>query len=919
MIKKLLSASLLVALATSAAAYDIDSYVYTPTQKFKITGDNIVTNGKFTEGSTGTEGWNAIDETNYPLASVFEQGVGGPNSSNTLKVLSGQTALTAGAKQVIAIEAGGYYVVTFRVMGTAAGYTDLDQTGGNTNYINAYYNTDGELATVNGTNLLFGTDGVNGGYQFSFDNSGFSEHSFAINAPANGFIVIDFRGLSEGLEIADVECHAASEVYDDRVAERRLNYIQTVLDGVKAADEAGGVQTAEERDGYSDLKDAIDEMKTGIESGASDDELTGYLANVNLMWDEYVAANLSNVLDLIPTTDGSSNTGNNSANWMNWTGKFNNLTTYYTGKAPWSFTTDRLHHKGGAANTPMGIQWMRSSSGSWDNIATLTATLDGGTYFWGLSASGGMMTLNKNRWARSMAKENMETTLFFNGDTTDVFTLDPAVTKDYIFKYTLAEEKEVKLGFRSNTNIAASNGVDASFYSPVLYKLIVAGALTPEQKAYIEAANTQLEALAGRIQVAQDYLAETQTALPWGKEDLQVGVTEAQARYDAWKALTQEQVLAMMDEDKSLRDTIMNSGVRFLNNNYITPFVNKNAPLTNMPTAIASATATKNQRIYSSSAKMADLEAKIAEAQAMYDEKLVAAFSSEDSLALVNEKAALEAAVVEFQNAITPTEIVNIDFSNDFVTHEDATGETDTYYTIAGEKGEMKFTDISGSYCYAKGYSGDSLGVLRVGNSAATVEFTGALPKASDIVNIKFDLYVGNLSGKSAGFFVESAAGDTITGLFFSKYSGTTTCNPMNIDYNSKINGVGSSSQSNLAIAAASNKTSFDIVLDYGARQMYCTTSNSSKGTATTEAVDLKNLEPTKFVLMSNYNNADRRCWFDNLIIQTISAGETAIQGVGEVKVVTKTGAKYNVAGQQITTPAAGQIYIQNGVKYVAE
>ncbi len=905
--------------ALGANAYNVDDFVYTKTAKYQVTGANLVVNGDFKSGDTGTDGWDAIDAVNAPLATTFTMGVGGPNGSNTQKVLAGQTALTAGMKQQIAIEMGGTYVVTLRVMGAGAGFTDLDLTGGNVNYINAYYNTDGALATVGGKNnvdLLYGENGVSGGYGFSFSNEGFTEVSFAIEAPAEGFIMIDLRGLNEGLEIADVECHSATQVYDDRIAGRRLAYYNKYLNAVDMT----------EREGYEDLKAAMDEVQNGIDTNADAGTMASLMENMELMWTEaFVPSNFSNVIDLIPTTDGSANTGNNSANWMNWTAKWNSLgyserNGQYTGKAPWSWNTDRWCHKGKAVNSPMTVEWMRSSSGNWDNIATLTATLDAGTYFWGVSADGGMSTLNKQRWARSWAQECIATQLFFNGDTTDIFMLDPAITNDYVFAFELTESKEITLGIRSNQSLAASNGNFTSFYNPVLYQLLVAGEDTPEQKAYIERFNVQLEALAGRIEVANGYLAAEQKEMPWGKEDLLVGVTEAKARYDVWKAMTKDEILYTMDSNEEIADTVMNNGVRFLNNNYITPFLTKNSPLTNMPKAIAAATATKEMRIYSSSAKMTDLEAEILKAQNLYDAKLLVPYSEEDSLALVEEKAALEAMVVEFKNAITAETVIDIDFGTQeapatIVKHEDPEGLVETYYTVAGAKGEMKMGDAEGSTGYALGYNGtDSLGILRVGNGDATVEIAAAPAKESDIVNIKFDFYAGKLNGKYAGFYVMSEANDTICGFYFSPYDGKATYNVFNID-SGKINNVGN--VSNSAISVAANKTQFDIVLDYGARTMYCTTS-SSKGTATTETVALKNVAPAKFVLTADYNNADRRCWFDNLVINNIAADPTSVQGVTEVAPASQNAsAIYNVAGQQISAPAKGQIYITNGSKFV--
>lgn len=904
--------------ALSASAWNSGDYVYTKVAKYRITGADLVTNGQFTDGSTA--GWTATDEANFPLAAVF-----GISEEGGVAVQAGQTDLAAGMYQAVKIEMGGTYVVSFKVKGAAAGYTDHDLTGAATNYINAYFNTDGTLGTKDGTTLLYGENGVGGGYQFSYNADDFVEVFFAVEAPQDGNIMIDFRGMAEGLIIKDVECHTAEEVYDDRIANDRIAYFKKYT-----AD--GNFEGAE----YDSFLASVKAVEDAIAANASPAEMATLMDNLETDWALFAEANFSNVLDLIPTKDGSSNTGNNSANWMHWVSKWNKLSNDYKNQAPWSWTTDRWSHKTAAANSPLQIQWQRKASGDWNNIATLTATLDPGTYYWGVTGQGGMMTLDKARWARSWANENAATQLFFNGDTTEVFILNSARNTDYVFKFELAEAKELTLGIICNTNSAATDGFDVQFINPVLYKVIVEGEPTPEEKAYLDAVAAQLEALQGRIDVANGYLSEANDTLPWGKETLKVGVDEAQARYAEWAALDEDAILGAYYDDENIPDTIMTNGVRFLNNNYINPFIAMNKPLTDMPGAIVVAKDVLGQRIYSSSAKKDDFAALIAASEKMYAEKLLAPFSSADSLALVDQKAALEAMAVEFKAAIDYTVIVDIDFGTTeapaaFETHTtepDSLGETTTYYTIAGAKGVITFSDITGSYPYALGWGSatdetgaviatDSLGMLRVGNSEATVEFSGAPIAATDIVNIKFDFYAGNLTKGKAGYKVLAAEGDTICGLFYSAYDGNDDMNTFGINYTA-LPKVGSGSASNAAIAASSNKTQFDIVLDYGAKTMYCTTI-SSKGTVTSEAIALPELAPAKFVLYSNYTNTDRRCWFDNLKIWNIAAGavEQGIENVESVKVLDNN--MYNLQGQRILAPVKGQIYIQNGKKMLAK
>ena len=97
---------------------------------------------------------------------------------------------------------------------------------------------------------------------------------------------------------------------------------------------------------------------------------------------------------------------------------------------------------------------------------------------------------------------------------------------------------------------------------------------------------------------------------------------------------------------------------------------------------------------------------------------------------------------------------------------------------------------------------------------------------------------------------------------------------------------------------------------------MYCTTI-SSKGTATTEAIALPEVVPAKFVLTCNYNNADRRCWFDNLKIWNIAGDGNAVENIEAIRPVDNN--MYNRQGQRILAPVKGQIYIQNGRKMLAK
>ena len=901
-------------MAIGANAYNVDDFIYTRSAKYKVTAANLVTNGELKGASL--DGWTATDATAAGLADVFTVLENGGVSVN-----AGMTALTNGMYQVVNISEGGKYVVSVKVKGAEAGFTDLDQVAAGDNYIFAYFNTDGALSSVDGTNLLFGENGAAIENCYTFSNEDFTEMLFPVEAPSEGKIVIDFRGLAAGIEITDVECHAVTEVLDERVAQARLDWVKYILNGF---------EWTNDYEFYEDLKTDVEALEDAIKNGG---DITTLLDNMNGDFESFAEANLSNVFN---TVNGGG-AGNDSPNWMNWTGHWNKLIQEYNGAAGWTWTTDRWAHKQAKVNgvyqsepnVPMQIQWMRNASGTWDNIATLPCTLDKGTYFYSVEGQGGMMTKNKNRWARHSGYECASTQIFLGidgaataADTLDCGMLPTKAYKAYINKYTIAEESKVNVGIRCNQSLEITNGFDVFFANPVLYKVLVKGELTPEQKTYLSNVEVQIAAAEDRIKVAEELVAATQTEKPWGKEYLQKGIDAVKARIAEWKKYDQKALLDLMDEGEatfnaegalfyvdgeyvtkdslysysSLGEVIMNAGVRYLNRDFIDAFNALNTPLTEMPAAIEAAKEVKAQRIFASSSKMNDLANEITKVENLYKEKLASAYSAENAQALVDAKAALAQLVEDFKAAIKADVLVDIDFEGaSFVKHEDPSGEADTYYTIAGKVGEMKVAEVAealGTTLYELGYRSaeeaevDAPGVLRVGAGSATVDFAALPNNASDIVRVSFDLYFGNLITKSAGYYITAENGDTICGLVCSKYSSTDIINTFGVDYVGKINVVGSSSASNAAIAAETNATHFEVVFDYGKKTMYCTTSGS-KGVATTEEIALNpEVKVAGFILTSDYNNSDRRCWFDNLKVENIAGGE--VTGINEVAAVAK-------------------------------
>lgn len=946
--KQLLSIALLSAVVSGAMAHEIGDKVYSNSAKWKITGKNLVNNGDFSDLSLS--GWTAIDETVDKLTTFSVLAGQGHEGKNEIKVNDGQTDLKNGIYQTIAIQQGGTYIVSMKVMNTkAAGFTDFDLTGANTNYINAYYNTDGALATADGKNLSYGNGGECGGYTFSFTTDKFTEVNFPVQAPADGQIVIDLRGLSEGLEICDVTCQAAKQIYDTRIPEKRIAYIKSVLNSYEFSE-----------DSYAELQEEITAVETLISDGA-DEGYDNAMENLDLAWENFVTANFSNVLNSINT--GAS--GDKSANWDNWTGKFNSMSKNASAQnavSGWSWSTDRWCHKTAEANSPLQIQWMRGSSGTWDNIATNTTTLDKGTYFFGFQGAGGMMTLNKNRWTRSQAKECAETYVFFNNDTTEMFLLptsnDMASTYgNVIYKFEVAEDNTpVKFGIRCNIGQGqvAKDGFDVNLFHPVLYKVLVEGELKPEQKTYLDNVKTQIDALKGRIEVAEDYVAETQKELPWGKEDLKAGIEEAKKRLAVWEAMSEDDRLATMVNysakyeatqapyyvdgayvlkdttytditEKALQNIIMNAGVRYINNNFITPFVNKNAPLTDLAVAVENANAVYSEPINNSGDKET-FKAVIDAAQALYNTQLVAPYSQEVVDALVAKKKELSLASDAFIASVKKDVIVDIDFSTP-AREIPATVEGElSKYAIDGTKGTMNILGTFSAemqkewtqFAYGQGFNDMYTDVLFVGKGAAEVDL-GYEVKDNDAIIASFDIWYGYLDKAEFGFYFKDVDNNDIAS-FCRKAGSAATANLLGLDESAAaISQVGGRNNGNVQgnICKDNNKTHFEVTLNYASKNMFVTTVNKAgkKVIHPTVAMPEGVGKATKLYFNSTYGNGERCCWLDNIVISVIgdvpsgiadvtTATQNAAKAVKKIEnrqiVIVKNGKKYTVAGAQI-------------------
>ena len=144
----LLVAFAMLSVATSFA-FEVGEYAYNSTQRFKITGDNLVANGNF---ANGLNGWYGADKESTPSAEVWSitENPVGPNGEKAIEAI----AATEGMPLCNAwtLDAG-TYVVSYQIKSEAAGYTTII-TGGSTPGANAadfFLNTDGAFTKAAST------------------------------------------------------------------------------------------------------------------------------------------------------------------------------------------------------------------------------------------------------------------------------------------------------------------------------------------------------------------------------------------------------------------------------------------------------------------------------------------------------------------------------------------------------------------------------------------------------------------------------------------------------------------------------------------------------------------------------------------------------------------------------------------------
>lgn len=315
--KKLLLSVLAVLGVASVNAYEVNDFLYTPSAKFKVIGENLVTNGNFKDATTG---WTNQEGADVSALSWQFTEAAGPNGENAMMSL----AVEEGNVLARVFELNpGNYAISYWIKGEAT--TALVNATGYANYAAFYVNTDASLTT--------NARQVN---DRSYFNTEWREVVDTVSIAAGEYLVAYFDRMAVGTMVTNFAIHEVAQVYDTRSLVKELAFVKSLMEKTELFPEQGelpDVIGAIEAALAGDTSFGIDFSDPAAIAATEDFLAQNYYPNK----DAFLSANSANMLSYISYGDISG--------WP----KFNNGDGK-TGQGDWKFTGDRWGHGNGAVD-----------------------------------------------------------------------------------------------------------------------------------------------------------------------------------------------------------------------------------------------------------------------------------------------------------------------------------------------------------------------------------------------------------------------------------------------------------------------------------------------------------------------------------------------------------------------------------------
>ena len=941
--KRLLFAFMAMCAAVSGFALEQGDFVYTPQGRFQITGANLNANNAFQDMS----GWTAIGE-GKTLADLFITNADGL-AAGMNSVTS--TAATAGEGMYFKFEptdASAAYVVSFKMKGAALdniriripgdGYkteANLVKVAGNDANVYTHPATEGEVIVNTAEEL----------------NENWQTFNFAIQGDGTARTwFISFTAMATTIEIADLQIAPAMQFADLRQRDamlEKLNIFKSCYEW-----------PAEVLEEYA-ITEAIENLNAiGDETGQA--ELDEQIVTAQEILDEFINANMDDYLPTVEVTATTNGSGSPKVDvkFKQWFAKVQKAITWGdwnclpSGRGFWEQeaqgAADFGHYAGNTAwnygNTgdPMGVYMQKA--------------LDPGSYVFGIESSAALREdptssswTNNDGWNIAYGVAyivKMENEVATDTIASVVKDLDAVNFTTFSVPVTIQEAGTYEIGYKAYCKDAYKDLKNGSVVYVKNASIWGKNNNKYNQKQLGYEADVREQITAGRdnLTTAAEYLDNADYF--WGKNALKACVDSIAPRIEAYEALDQDAIIATYQDDYA-KSTSEETGYMVYEvyqqaTKWIIvankEFVAENDTLASIQTAINNAVAVGKMRLYDAATGKAELQSAIDAAKALQAQMKASEYSEENAAAIVAAIELLNEAVEAYKASVPASAIatiVDIDFEQDAVLNEES-----GLYSVNGAAGSMEFsnwstdgTGESGVPPFEKGYwaNGEQLwkGYIRIGNGTGTAIFDATQngSMGTNILKVACDMYIQGLSGRSLGFFLknevegENGLEDaTIFGIYHNFYNWTTETNTCDVNVDmfwakagGSYNNASPADATDSITANPLQKSHVEVIMDYGTKKMYCTI-NSINGSTTSNEVDLEAV-PTKFILQCNYNNYDRRAWFDNLLIQRITAGEPA--GIQTVQTETKANVVYNINGMRVAAPDQKGVYIVNGRKVV--
>lgn len=623
--KRLLLSFAAIMGAMTSFAYNVGEYVYTHDAKFKVVGENILTNGNF---SANYDGWkDYADGALSPDYWSIETGAA-QDGGNVIQSADAAADLTGNYMyQAVPFESGKSYVITFKMKGVDPTTSSITQK--TSNYVDVFANADGTTSkTAERFQQVATTDAISAewtSYSYSFTDT--------VTGGSTGYIVVSFGQLAQGTQISDISINEVEQVYDSRIADKEIAYAKSLLaiDDFKNGrdDFAGILEGVEAMFKTSDMDDVA----------SAEETLKSFVEAEN----EFLDANSYDVSSMIDSkTLWTTKLQKANGTYGDW---------YVEGSKRW------FHDP---SSDPYIRDYIQASYNLPAGTAKIVKEMPAGKYFFSCESKGYRMA------GTSSALRNtpdytyvVEGAKVFIGNDSVSFNLDQRNFERHFVMSTLADGETLNAGFwHPATSVDNKLGGQVCMQTPVLR--IVGDNANGEMQKYVEdyvslkAIATQANAL--KVMLDSAVVVSAKAEYLWGKAELNDTTTKYQAVYNE---------LSVLQPGAELFDVAADSleqSMRIVRS-AINTYYNLNAPYTDLKAQLAqanesinlpanangdkatfktvidkaqglinSATAEYNEEL---AQQMKDAKTELADAQSAF-ESTTAAFNNPSEIQLVN-------------------------------------------------------------------------------------------------------------------------------------------------------------------------------------------------------------------------------------------------------------------------------------------